>query len=251
MKRNGRLLARLALSMAVLAVATLLGQWVFARVGHQPVHLSSDWSNRHMIYAQPRTFLGALRLSHDKRFGDQVLRHGGPILGPPFRGGHGISNRESLRVDWGMSLLQNASTGAEMFPAKFTFDVNAPPDCTNDYVIYNTGVGGLVPEEATQTGTVNTNTGSNGQTVTITNGATVLTLTANPANTGLSFAIGATSTVTATNLAAAILRNGFTTHFPQSGSSPGRRATERFRSVIRSWIRFENTLPTRPHITRG
>jgi hypothetical protein len=113
-------------------------------------------------------------------------------------------------VDWGMSLLGNATTGAEMFPAKFTFDVNAAPDCTNDFAVYNTSVGGATGADASQTGTVTSDTGVAGQTVTITNGATVLTLTADATlNTGLNFQIGQGSITTATNLAAAIQANGF------------------------------------------
>jgi len=46
------------------------------------------------------------------------------------------------RVDWGMSLLAGGSVGVGQFPAKFTFDVTAAPDCTNDFVAYNTGAAG-------------------------------------------------------------------------------------------------------------
>src|ERR1700687_5843347 len=41
--------------------------------------------------------------------------------------------------DWGMSLTAGATVGIGQFPAKFTFDVNAAPDCVNDYVAFNTG----------------------------------------------------------------------------------------------------------------
>ncbi len=43
------------------------------------------------------------------------------------------------RIDWGMSLLSGGTVGASQFPAKYSFDVNAPPDCNNDFVVYNTG----------------------------------------------------------------------------------------------------------------
>ncbi len=36
------------------------------------------------------------------------------------------------------------SVGNNQFPAKFTFDINAPPDCTNDFVVYNTNTNMLV-----------------------------------------------------------------------------------------------------------
>jgi hypothetical protein len=45
----------------------------------------------------------------------------------------------SPRIDWGMSLLAGGTVGIGQFPAKFSFDVNAPPDCANDFVVFNTG----------------------------------------------------------------------------------------------------------------
>jgi hypothetical protein len=49
------------------------------------------------------------------------------------------------RIDWSMSLLANGGNGIGQFPAKFTFDINAPvsaANCTSDFVAYNTGVAG-------------------------------------------------------------------------------------------------------------
>src|ERR1700730_10699099 len=50
--------------------------------------------------------------------------------------------------DWGMSLTAGATVGIGQFPAKFTFDVTATPDCVNDYVAFNTshlGASGTAP----------------------------------------------------------------------------------------------------------
>lgn len=44
----------------------------------------------------------------------------------------------TTRVDWGMSLLGGGGAGTGQFPAKFSFDANADPDCNNDFVVYNT-----------------------------------------------------------------------------------------------------------------
>jgi hypothetical protein len=46
----------------------------------------------------------------------------------------------SPRVDWGMSLLNGGAFAAGQYPAKFSFDITATPDCTNDFVVYNTGL---------------------------------------------------------------------------------------------------------------
>jgi hypothetical protein len=112
--------------------------------------------------------------------------------------------------DWAMSLLAGGSVGLGMFPAKFTFDVNATPDCTNDFVVYNTSLAGTAAAAASQTGTFSNGLTPSG-TIIITNGANSIILTASIAlNTGLNFLVtnGNGSTGDATNLAAAIVRNG-------------------------------------------
>ncbi len=48
----------------------------------------------------------------------------------------------TLRADWGVSLLAGGTVGTGQFPAKFSFDVNATPDCINDYVVFNTSLAG-------------------------------------------------------------------------------------------------------------
>jgi hypothetical protein len=54
----------------------------------------------------------------------------------------------SPRIDWGMSLLPGGYVGTGQFPAKFSFDVNAPPDCTNDFVVFNTSATGSAGSSA-------------------------------------------------------------------------------------------------------
>ncbi len=61
-------------------------------------------------------------------------------------GGIPPQSNTAPRADWGMSLLSAGKTGSEMFPAKFTFDINAAPDCTNDYVVFNTSLAGSVTQ---------------------------------------------------------------------------------------------------------
>jgi hypothetical protein len=54
----------------------------------------------------------------------------------------------SSRIDWGMSLLSGGYVGNGQFPAKFSFDVNAPPDCINDFVVFNTDLLGSAGSSA-------------------------------------------------------------------------------------------------------
>ena len=103
--------------------------------------------------------------------------------------------------DWGMSLASGGQVGNGQFPAKYTFDINATPSCTNDFVACNTST-----VAASSTGTFTNNNASNGQTATIA-GSLVLTASST-LNTGVNFQIGGGATNNATNLAAAIARNG-------------------------------------------
>ena len=108
--------------------------------------------------------------------------------------------------DWAMPMLAGGSVGLGMFPAKFTFDITAAPNCTNDFVAYNTSLtGAAATAAASRNGTVS-GTPNNGQTATI--GGTVILTASTTLNTGTNFLIGGTTTITATNLAAAIARNG-------------------------------------------
>lgn len=186
MRRNGSLWNRFLLVLGVIAAIALLGRWVYAKEKRRPVHLASDWSNRHMVYSQPSSILQGLKLKREPRFAHQSMRrnqqhedqgdHSDRARGG--RGGPKMS-QEALRVDWGMSLITNGSNGAEMYPAKFSFDVSAAPDCTNDFVVYTIDLPASNAVQAKLTGTFSANTAVNGQTATLTNGANSLTLFAN------------------------------------------------------------------------
>jgi hypothetical protein len=110
-----------------------------------------------------------------------------------------------------MSMLAGGRAGVGQFPAKFTFDVTAAPDCTNDFVAYNSSFAGVAPTgAATRNGTFTAV--STGGTVTIRSTEATLVLTASTTtNTGLNFQAITNVTVEAANLAAAINRNNFAT----------------------------------------
>jgi len=111
--------------------------------------------------------------------------------------------------DWAATMLAGGRVGIGMFPAKFTFDITAAPDCTNDFVAMNTSLTGVSPTaKATRNGTF-TGSAANGQTVTISTTAATLVLTASTTlNTGLNFQTSGTVATQAANLRDAIIRNG-------------------------------------------
>jgi hypothetical protein len=42
--------------------------------GHTPVHMTTDWSNRHMVYSAPSSFADAWRLQAEPRYLHQWTR---------------------------------------------------------------------------------------------------------------------------------------------------------------------------------
>jgi len=64
-------------SVCTLAVALFLLSWgkkTRAQGGHAPVHMTSDWSNRHMVYSAPSSIGHALQLQSEPRYIHQWMR---------------------------------------------------------------------------------------------------------------------------------------------------------------------------------
>jgi hypothetical protein len=73
-----------------------------------------------------------------------------PVPAPTF------SNKKAFQKDWGQSLGAGGSTGEPpngttwfpVYPAKYTFDTNANPDCTKDFAVFPTNLGGVTAGQA-------------------------------------------------------------------------------------------------------
>ena len=128
--------------MTVLFAVTLV-QVAFAGTpsgGTNRMPVPHDWSHRHVIFSTAISLDHARNLQQDPRFIHQWLRrnirHEHPHHPVPDPGPNPIHR------DWGVSLGAGGTVGTEMFPAKFSFDVNATPSCANDFVVYNTNLAG-------------------------------------------------------------------------------------------------------------
>ncbi|MGA8090499.1 MAG: hypothetical protein WCA10_24705 [Terracidiphilus sp.] len=170
--------------------------------------LIQDWSNRHVIYTAGHTDEQADRMAKDPRAYVSFLAHGIVRRHHEPTKPHPVSLHGKLKRDWAVSL---GNAGSYSYPAKYTFDVNAPPSCANDFVVFSTS--GTGSSRANVYGTF-TNDPAIGQTVSITITPTssspiTLTLTAGTSNSGTTFAVsGTNNTATdAGNFAAAINRN--------------------------------------------
>ncbi len=208
------LLAALGLAAGFAAAAFAQG---FARPdGSIPVPI--DWSSRHVIFTGGYTPEQMVTTWNEPRAYAQWLLHGNaPADSGLVRGRRRLREPErrrprgDMRKDWAVS-LGGGGVAQGMWPAKYSFNVNATPSCTADFVVFpvNASTGNT---RANVVGTFTTGAPISGQTATITitptgGAAVTLTLTASTTtNTGLDFEVSGTAAANATNLAAAINRN--------------------------------------------
>ena len=217
--RNVAFLARsaalllLAFGLAPSFTGSLFGQ-AFARPdGSVPVPL--DWSSKYVVFTGDYTPEHVVKTWNEPRAYAQWLLHGNapegsglvrwrPTAIPRRR------SRRPIRKDWAIS-LGAGGVAQGMSPAKFSFNVNAAPSCTADFVVFPIDA----PTGSTRSNVVGTFTGepTSGQTASITltpTGGTAVTLTltaSSTTNTGLDFEVSTTPATDAANLAAAINRN--------------------------------------------
>ena len=142
-------------------------QTASAQDSGERISITSDWSDRHVVFSRPDSFEDAWRLGTEPRFRLQALRRNAKNL---ERVNESEDKRNDLnefmrrrrkpgkvfRRDWGQSLGANGSTGVPLagvnwypvWPAKYTFDVKATPNCNQDYVIFPTNLAGATAGQA-------------------------------------------------------------------------------------------------------
>jgi hypothetical protein len=141
-------------------------QTASAQSSGERIPITSDWSDRHVVFSNPDSFERAWRLRTEPRYWFQALRRNARRLEvdesedrkddvDEFGRGRRKS-RKAFRKDWGQSLGANGSTGVPLsgvnwypvWPAKYKFDTTAAPDCTRDYVIFPTNLAGVTAGQA-------------------------------------------------------------------------------------------------------
>jgi hypothetical protein len=195
----------------------MLGQSFARPDGSIPV--PTDWSSKHVIFTGDYNRDQMVKTWNEPRAYAQWIRHGNApedsgLLRRPVDRLLRNQSREAFKKDWAIS-LGAGGVAPGMSPAKFSFDANATPSCTADFVVFpiNASTGN------TRASVVGTFTGQprNAQTTAVTvtptaGSAGTLTLTSSTTtNTGTDFEIAGSTSSTAANLAAAINRNLSTT----------------------------------------
>lgn len=94
-----------------------------------------DWTHRHVVFSNPRSLKAARAVFAEPRYWHQRMRR------DPWR----MPRRQhrGVRVDWSVNLGGAGSRIAPgMSPAKYSFDVGAGADCTNDFVVFGLDLAG-------------------------------------------------------------------------------------------------------------
>lgn len=158
--RNRFFPAALFALAAIGSVLMLMGPSVVqGNSGVSSLGTPDDWTHHHLIFSHPGSFSDAVqrgsfeswyRVVSDPRYIMQLRKRGGESSGaitasefdaPPFRDKR-RGRRSTLHRDWGVSLGVGGSVHNAMYPAKYTFNVNATPNCKSDYVAFTTGLTG-------------------------------------------------------------------------------------------------------------
>ena len=97
-----------------------------------------DWSSRHILFTNGASPEVGVKQARDPRSWINWVQRSAFVLPrvpweprPPI-----FRPKGRLLVDWAMPLGGNGGMPLAESPAKYTFNVNATPDCTNDFVVY-------------------------------------------------------------------------------------------------------------------
>ena len=108
-----------------------------------------DWSQGHVVFSRDALALHPNLIYREPRVLHQAMQRWQPPNSDVFRGADPSSAaaaNSGQHRDWNVALGGRISPN--MYPAKFSFDAGAPPNCTNDYVVFGlaaTGVTGGRP----------------------------------------------------------------------------------------------------------
>lgn len=237
----------------------------------KPLGVPQDWSNHTVVYAHvltpqeaqqrgPKAMKKWMRDARDPRFLVALTRRlnkeaaaaNVPSAAP---GGSGGAHPQwwqppppppksgKLGRDWNVSLGSIGGTGSpDVYPAKYSFDINAAPSCANDFVVYPTANPGT---RSQWTGTF---TGDAGTGNTLTVNGTILTSGAlttgiasvdfansgNSANEATSLAAGVNGQVSATGVSAS--SSGAVVTFTYPGGSVPTAPTEALNNYTQSAV---------------
>jgi hypothetical protein len=106
------------------------------------VPLVRDFSHRQVIFPEVVPARVVDRVRNDSRFWQQyIARHAHRYAPLPWDYAPDPNKSQSVARDWSYS-LNNGNGGTVAMPAKYSFDINSTPSCTNDFVVGGINVAG-------------------------------------------------------------------------------------------------------------
>jgi len=113
-----------------------------------------DWTQHHIVFTRDALALHPDLVDREPRIRHQAMQRWQAPNWDVFQGADGgidpltiATKRPGPHRDWNMS-LGAARPSPHAFPAKFSFDPAATPDCTNDYVVYGLAIPGTTGGQA-------------------------------------------------------------------------------------------------------
>ena len=110
-----------------------------------------DWSHHYLIFSAPNSDnLQRLNFLNNPRYVLQQLKRNHSLTGQagaPSKNDGGLQDSSVIQKappphrDWAFS-LGGGSVAQNMYPAKYTFNINGTPSCTTDYAAYGLNVAG-------------------------------------------------------------------------------------------------------------
>ncbi len=127
-----------------------------AQEGIVPRHVGvpQDWSQHHVVFSRTGLAQHPDLMDREPRVRDQVMQRWQPPNWGVFRSVAQDADPQLISVkrsgpkrDWNFNLA-SGRLSPHTFPAKFSFDPAAPPDCTNDYVVFGLSIPGTTGGQA-------------------------------------------------------------------------------------------------------
>jgi hypothetical protein len=128
--------------VALLAVVPSM----YAQEAAAPRHtgVPQDWSQGHIVFSRDTLALYPNLMDREPRVLHQAMQRWQPPNSGVFQGSQPLptaAGKSGSHRDW--SVDTQARLAPFRYAAKFSFDPNAPPDCTNDYVVFGLASSGV------------------------------------------------------------------------------------------------------------
>lgn len=133
--------------------------WAQEAVNPFRIGLPQDWTQRHIIFSRNGLQSHPELVGKEPRIAHSAMQRWRSTR-PDFNAAGSTVNLAAPQRDWNVTM--GGRLAANMFPAKYSFDPAAAPDCTNDYVVFALNVAGLTGGRANFVGFNNLYVGAGG-----------------------------------------------------------------------------------------